>query len=219
MDRYIYLTKTYEDISNVDSFDNAEQVISKYLKLSSNDNEKKLIKSLLNKNKYNKIIPLKEFMEYITILETTDIEKGGYIANLIKRNTTDKSQINTLERILKIKNWEINKDDKNIIKSCPHCGYKMKGNEWTDYVICGYYESSGYNLKGCGFDWCFKCQKKLCKFWEFNNLCDEYNRFHNSTCCKSYANHTDDIYPDDFCQCSNNHVFRDNIYHNAISYK
>lgn len=206
----IFFYKLYEDVTSSEKYSDDCDNYYKYSRLANND-EQDLMRSLLNKSTYVKSINIDDFCRYLNILEKQDIDKQRSIISEIIKDTSDEAQLNTFNRILKIKKWKNYKDTAKIRKRCPRCNYATIASEDTEYVICGYVENKGYDRKGCGYDWCFKCGKKLCKFWELNNLFDKYNRFHNSKCCKSYAYHTDDIYPDNFCQCKNEHVFRDRV--------
>ena len=100
---------------------------------------------------------------------------------------------------------------KNINKKCPHCNHMCIGNISTTYIICGYsvLGNHPYDYVGCCRDWCFKCEKILCKSWDKNELCLPMNRFHNTECCKAHALDTPcKVYPDDYCQCENTYVNR-----------
>lgn len=117
-------------------------------------------------------------------------------------NKYDKCQLNTLMRLI------LNKPTKPIFigktyikKQCPHCSIFICGTLSSKYMICGY-SGNSYNWDGCGNDWCFKCEKKLCKNWFRNNLFVYENRIHNEHCCKFYAK-LNNLNYDDFCNCEN----------------
>ena len=89
----------------------------------------------------------------------------------------------------------------NISKKCPHCFHILNMPATTQYVICGYHNSTyGYDWNGCGRDWCFHCNKMLCKRWETNNLHLQMNRHHDDECCLIHAQENNYKYPDDYCQ-------------------
>ena len=94
-------------------------------------------------------------------------------------------------------------------KKCPHCGYNITDKYNRAYIICGYNdEKKGYDWNGCGKDWCFRCEKILCKSWETHALHLEMNRSHNDECCSKHAKENNNKYPDDYCQCRNINITR-----------
>ena len=90
-----------------------------------------------------------------------------------------------------------------VYKKCPHCGiYSLKQSN-TQYVICGYDNTNRYgtNNIGCMRDWCFVCNKKLCKSWDDDKLYNINNRYHNSICCEEYCcKNNEDI--KNYCDCA-----------------
>jgi len=99
-----------------------------------------------------------------------------------------------------------------VKKNCPHCGNLCCAQHNSEYIICGYSDSQkGYDYHGCGRDWCFKCGKILCKSWNHDTLFLELNRYHNSGCCEEHADTHNKKYPEDYCQCINQHVNRNGI--------
>lgn len=143
--------------------------------------------------------------------------------NLILRST-DPIFAKALDRIVNRKRYKktkyirkydgFQKEPIYIVKRCPHCGENMRMADNTTYVICGYPNSfRGYDWNGCCNDWCFSCEKMLCKNWEKDCLNIESNRYHDDECCKSHANKNGYIFPRDYCSCiNNNHVFHKYIY-------
>lgn len=129
------------------------------------------------------------------------------LSKLIDR-TTDDVYKKTLERIANkkhfrgIENIKIN-NIVNISKECPHCKHILNMPENTYYVICGYHNTNqGFDWNGCGRDWCFHCNKMLCKKWEINCLNLQMNRNHDDDCCSKHASENGYTYPDDYCQCN-----------------
>jgi hypothetical protein len=127
--------------------------------------------------------------------------------NLISRSN-DLIYSKSLERIVNRKGNRyrdyntINYYKNYVSKSCPHCGENMRMHDSTTYVICGYPDThKGYNWKGCCNDWCFSCEKFLCKSWEKDNLNIESNRLHDDNCCKNHAKRNEHNYPQDYCHC------------------
>jgi hypothetical protein len=137
--------------------------------------------------------------------------------NLISRSN-DLIYSKSLERVVNRKGnryrdyntFNYYKNKNSVSKSCPHCGENMRMSDSTTYIICGYQDThKGYNWKGCCNDWCFSCEKILCKSWEKDNLNIESNRIHNDTCCKNHAKKNEYVYPRDYCQCIlNSNVIR-----------
>ena len=142
------------------------------------------------------------------ILDKTSCNTQLYTFLRIIKSKPYKGNINHVDQFIK-NNKNINYYDNNyyiIIKSCPHCKKKFVGSNKTNYVICGY-NYNGYDWKGCGRDWCFKCCKKLCKSWNHDLLYILYNRFHDHQCCKKYALYHQESY-DQYCVCVNLNVCR-----------
>jgi hypothetical protein len=184
------------------------------LSLSKNNIEQQLLNSLVCDNTYCPEMDLDKFKIYLDIFESMKYKDD---AEKIMHDLMDKGnlpQINTIKRIIEKKPIRNNtqKDEPNLmeIKLCPHCKNKNIGYSNTTYAICGYSEK-GFDWKGCGKDWCFKCGKKLCKSWNLDLLFNKLNRFHNNKCCKAYASSHGDLYPDNYCQCSTTHVHRNKI--------
>jgi hypothetical protein len=141
------------------------------------------------------------------------------LKNKLVSRSSDHIYKNSLERIVSRKRnrssnsksyARISQEKFFIVKSCPHCRENMRMTEDTSYVICGYPDTyTGYDWKGCCNDWCFACEKLLCKSWEKDLLNIESNRKHNDECCKSHSNKNGFKYPMDYCQClTNTHVSR-----------
>ena len=105
-------------------------------------------------------------------------------------------------------------------KPCPHCGHICTVDKNTEYIICGYIDNNkGYDYRGCGKDWCFKCGKILCKVWDKDSLFLLMNRYHNAECCLKHSKKHNHKY-EDYCQCINTHVNRNNMVYNfGISIK
>lgn len=136
------------------------------------------------------------------------------MSKLVKK-TNEPVYKRTIERIVnskqyrKINNTKIN-NNVNISKNCPHCSHVMNMPKNTDYVICGYSNTKqGYDWNGCGKDWCFRCNKMLCKSWESDTLNLKMNRYHDDDCCSKHAKLNKYIYPDDYCKCDNIYVRRE----------
>jgi len=134
----------------------------------------------------------------------------------IDNRTHDDVYKRTMNRLANRKNHKIvERTDNikrviNISKKCPHCNHVMNMPEQTTYVVCGYSNTtSGYDWNGCGKDWCFHCEKILCKSWEVNGLHFDMNRHHTDDCCKKHSIETKRKYPDDYCQCNNLNVHRE----------
>ena len=215
--------KLFEDfnnkIKNVKLYSKAIDIYNEYITKSNNSTTHKLMKSVIDENRYKKALSKEEFFSLIDrINKFTFRDECTDIMNNIFSYTGDDAQINTIKRIINLKSMKpdlvplcnlrmIPKKETIVTKPCPHCGMvKTESSEMT-YVICGY-GTKGFDWKGCGFDWCFSCGKKLCKCWNVNLLYNTKNRFHNNKCCKSHSLKTGGVYPDDYCQCRNKNVVR-----------
>jgi len=179
--------------------------------MGGSETEIKILNSLLDKNRYNNKMNFDRFLTYINIVSKIEYKNDAEILiEDLESIIDDNVQLNTLRRLIlkkprsdNNKNYKNNKNNKNhkYVKQCPHCTKNHTGTNDTTYVVCGYTEK-GYDWKGCGKDWCFKCNKKLCKSWNTDHLYNKLNRIHDARCCKSYSNNTKDKYPDNYCQCT-----------------
>lgn len=218
-DKYKKFYECIHKIYNLKNYNEVQMIVNNYINLSDNKLEKTLLQSLLYEMRYpKKKIKPEKFALYINIVD--NIKYKDDTEDLIedmKKYTYDVAQINTVRRII------LNKPTKytnlinvkatpktKISKNCPHCFQIHHGDTDLEYVICGY-SSKGFDWKGCGYDWCFQCGKKLCKCWNINQLFNKINRYHDGKCCKFHAVKTSGIYPDDYCTCTNNYVNRDKI--------
>jgi len=197
-----HLINIYNNISKCNTLDD---LITIYNNLRSEYMKRLLLKNLIDEvdNK---------FICKIRLLEKIKYYDDAYVLyHDIKKKLNDISKINTLNRIMKLK------DDKNMSefkfyrtrlkRSCPHCGKYFITYEDRDYVICGN-TKKGFDSKGCGGDWCFQCGKKLCKNWYRDELFDTRNRYHNKNCCESSALTKGDDFNREYCQCINKYVNR-----------
>ena len=218
-DSYKILSKFSDELSNIISYNDALLIYKLYATKTTDKVEKILMKSLLNDNKYKKRLSKEEFEKELDIIRNIRFKEiDNNTINNIYSKTNDIAQIETIKRIINSKPTEPNivslsklrndnKLHKKETKNCPHCGKGRFDKTTANYVICGY-NKKGYDWKGCGFDWCFKCNKKLCKCWSINHLYNIKNRYHNNKCCKSHAIKTGSVYSEEYCQCKNNHVHR-----------
>jgi len=210
MDKYIVLNEFKDKIIQAHDYQDAKSIVEIALAMTSNNIEKKIINSLIFQSRYNKKMELEKFMLYMDILVNMKYYNDAQlIIGDIEMHINDNVQLNTLKRIIK------NKPNRNIgynediikYKDCPHCGRRRHGSDDICYVICGY-TNRGYDWKGCGKDWCFKCGKKLCKNWNLDMLFNKINRIHDGKCCKAHANKYRIAYDGNYCECSNEFVDR-----------
>ncbi len=206
-------------IKNINLYSKAIDVYNDYVTKSNNNTIHKLMKSVIDDNRYTKKLSREEFFDLITRIAKINFRDDCMdILDDIFSYTKDGAQINTIKRVINLKPMKpdlvplsnlrtIPKKEKIVSKSCPHCGMMKTENSDAQYVICGY-GSRGFDWKGCGFDWCFDCARKLCKCWNVNLLYNLKNRFHNNKCCKSHALKTGSVYPEEYCQCRNKNVMR-----------
>lgn len=215
----------FKDLFNKNS--HYQDIIDTYNKIKVNIddiNERRLIESLVNNDDgLSKYIPYNKFLKYLSDLNAIQFRNDtDTLKDIILCQTQDKSQINAVERIIsrkpykptfkKLKDIRNNNNDndieyvkknKSIAKNCPHCGRKCIRDKNASYVICGY-TKLGYDWKGCGKDWCFKCNKILCKNWHIDHLYDTKNRIHTTKCCNEHSIKFNKKYPDDYCLCNIN---------------
>ena len=172
--------------------------------------------------KSNNVISNFEFVMDIDMIEKmSNIEKCNDVIDKLKSSTDDIVQINVLERIKNIKNNDdfivscVN-DNAHCKRKCPFCDNVVNGNVIdTRYVICGHglycdmfsnenkyaYFMNKNSISCCGNEWCFVCEKILCKNWTENKLYDINNRKHDEDCCRTHAQKYSKMYPFDYCQC------------------
>ncbi len=176
-----------------------------------------LVRSMVNGKRYEKIVDMKTMSTLLDGINKTQYKEDALqLIETCNAFTTDATQKKTFSRItnnkpLRPKNIMNITNPKNITgatdltiaKNCPHCNSLYNGYLYETYVVCGYPISTknGFDWKGCQRDWCFKCEKMLCKMWTDDQLFVETNRVHDVECCKKHAKINNKIYPDDYCQC------------------
>lgn len=211
----VFYNKYKHIIKGESTLNDAKYILDK-LNIAEDNVKYKLMMSLVNNNSY--------MMDYQTIFNSSqELNKLPYredaytYINKLLRNTNDLAQIKFLTKKANTKPLKplAIKQEKNVTigtsktifdgdinrteKKCPHCKNKLLGCCNSNYIICGY-SDVGYDLIGCGKDWCSKCEKMLCKSWNLDQLYSEENRTHNNTCCKEYAEKNKLNYSN-FCQC------------------
>lgn len=215
--------KLFEEFNNklnsVNLYSKAIDVYNDYVVKTTDVSIQQLMKSLIDENKYKKKLSKDDLFKLIDKINNMEFRDDCVdIFNDIFTYTNDDAQINTIKRVIGMKQMKpdlvplsnlrnLSKKDVILSKPCPHCGMMKTESSDAVYVICGY-GTKGFDWKGCGFDWCFECGKKLCKCWNVNLLYNLKNRFHNDKCCKSHALKTGANYPDEYCQCRNKNVMR-----------
>lgn len=177
-----------------------------------------LFMSIINSKKYDTVYDIASMQKYIDEIIAIKYREDAYdYINYLNSNTTDPIQIKTFMRLahikpvrpqyITLKNIKQRNQENFVTKKCPHCSHISTKHRDTKYTICGY-DDSGYDWEGCGCDWCFKCEKMLCKKWDHDDLYIIPNRFHDIHCCKKHAKRHGFKYPDDYCQCNNINVNR-----------
>jgi hypothetical protein len=205
-------------INNIKIHSKANDIYNDYISKTHNTCLQKLMTSVINSKNYKKSLSHVDFVELVNKIKLVKFRSNDpSIFRIIYTSTEDDAQISTLKRLLDNKpslpdivplcDIKPNISETLIIKNCPHCGSEKSELSTTDYVICGY-DLQGFDWSGCGFDWCFQCEKKLCKCWNLNHLYNLKNRHHNNNCCKSHAMKTCNSYPDEYCQCRTEFVKR-----------
>ena len=184
------------------------------LYIKRNPEMKDIVMSMINGKRYDNIMDCKTMIDFMeTINKCTYQDEAEKFIDITSTKQFDPAQSKTLKRIAnskQLRNISFKSIKPNIIKlnmtikECPHCGHNCIGDNKTKYIICGYSDTKkGYDLEGCGKEWCFKCGKILCKSWNEHKLFNENNRIHNNVCCKEHSIIHNKIYPNDYCQCIN----------------
>jgi len=173
---------------------------------------KELVTNIVHGKRYEKILSFKNIK--MLIEKINELKYREDAEEIIKYNTSDNSdqiQLTTLMRLARNKPSRPAPVKTNQIeKRCPHCSRVNLYDPEKTYIICGYVDDRiGYDWNGCGKDWCFKCNKMLCKVWDKNSLFILSNRYHNSECCKRHAKETNRNYLEEYCQCNNINVNRE----------
>ncbi len=189
--------------------------LANILKLDTS--EKVIINNYFNTLNCQESLSYEDFLDLINSLKKLKyredvIEHYYKLSYKIK----DKTQINTIKRIINSKECKSNIDNikyKNKISllkfKCPHCKHINIINEFENYAICGYNNiNEGYDWEGCGRDWCTKCGKILCKKWFDNELFLEENRIHDNECCYMHSRKNNLNYFLDYCHCAEYYVNR-----------
>jgi hypothetical protein len=179
--------------------------------------EKVIINNYFNTLNCQESLSYDEFLDLINSLKKLKyredvIEHYYKLSYKIK----DKTQINTIKRIINSKESKTNTDNikyknkNSLLKfKCPHCTHINTINEFENYAICGYNNiNEGYDWEGCSLDWCAKCGKRLCKKWFDNELFLQENRFHDNECCFVHSKKYNLNYFLDYCHCSEYYVNR-----------
>lgn len=208
--KYEHFDNCNKELKEINLYSKAIDIYNNYISKVNDGTEYKLIESLLCDNKYKKRISDDTFYNYLQKISKIDNKEDmDIIIDEIKALTDNISQLNTVDRLINTKILKYSSGEnikKFVTKNCPHCDKETTSSSDTYYNICGY-SKKGFDWKGCGYDWCFNCSKKLCKSWPVNHLYNVINRYHTN-CCKNHALITGGVYPDDYCQCETEFVCR-----------
>ena len=179
--------------------------------LKHNPNMRTIVYSMINGKRYDPILDFRTMKSLTVYMSECDGHEE------IDKRTNDTTQMQTFIRATKDKTLQHNDQifefetiNHNITtKNCPHCDHPCYSCIDTTYIICGYHDThTGYDWKGCGRDWCFKCGRCLCKTWDSNLLFSPLNRYHDKDCCHKHAIEHNKQYPNEYCQCSSEYVRR-----------
>ena len=173
---------------------------------------KHMIKSYIYNRKYPDKLDFKTKHSSLSDIWRSKHRDDAYILiSKLTQVSQDDIFRKTLERIASTKDYKqrelkINSDEHYISKQCPHCRHTVCVSDTTEYIVCGYHDQTkGYDWMGCGRDWCFSCEKLLCKKWETNLLMIKENTIHNNECCAKHAKNNNKQYHLDYCHCINAH--------------
>jgi len=183
---------------------------------------KDTIMSYIYGAKYTENIDLKTKQSLLNSVFNDNNNNINFQHDKIKDEIFDKALIRIRNNKKYNNNININNntlnDNKIITKKCPHCFHALNADNNTLYVICGYRnQTNGYDWQGCGKDWCFSCNKKLCKSWENDYLQLLSNRKHNNECCKKQAEKYGYNYDKEYCSCLN--IRNNNMSYLFFNYK
>ena len=183
---------------------------------------KNMFNSCIYGKKYSETVDLKTKQSILNdMFNSNDKLNADNIWNREQGRTKDDIYEKALLRIMnnrKYKHPNIQKTNniKTLTKKCPHCSHAVNANENTKYIICGYHnQTHGYDWSGCGNDWCFSCNKKLCKNWIDDCLQLLYNRKHNDKCCRKHSDKYKNNYETDYCNCLDNRQYNINAFINV----
>lgn len=210
----------YNEFKNIlngcQSIGDAKYLAELYLK--KNPESKKLVYALLNGKIYSNRYDHKIYRNIMGKVSNCEYQEDciQLINELYPNKNEADVQVMTLMRIVNAKKKMLESEkfirrtkQNETIKYCPHCSEKYIGILTITHVICGYKDlQHGFDWIGCQKDWCFVCNKKLCKSWNEDKLFLEPNRIHNSECCKQYASKNNESYLSNYCQCHNKYVDR-----------
>lgn len=203
-------------ISGCNTIQDAYFFINMYLR--KNPEMRNIAVSMVNGKNYGKYVDFETMKNVTSDLNHCEFQEDALEITVKNfKSEINQLQMKTFSRITKSKPNRPTKKDVSyynktnsiltpepilVTKKCPHCSHECTASENTSYIICGYQNSrSGFDMDGCGCDWCFRCGKKLCKQWYMNTLYLDINRIHNDECCKQHALEHKFVYPDDYCQC------------------
>ena len=207
----------YDILSGCRTILDAFSFAQKYIK--ANPEMKNIVMSMINGKRYeyvmdmNGMISLMERLDFLVYKEDVIDLIETYL-----EKTLDPTQRKALYRVANLKALRPKIPEPSkiklikttfISKKCPHCGLECTVPENTHHTICGYENKiTGYNLIGCGCDWCFKCGKMLCKKWNTNQLFLDDNKHHDGICCRLHAEENNNNYEEEYCMCLTEYVDR-----------
>lgn len=177
-----------------------------------------LLMSLINNMDFKHALSYSSMKKYITDMAKIQYkEEAQELFSYVISLTSDIAQIRTFTRLFEQKKMNKQQDittikyivpkrKNNIIcKKCPHCFSKCFAPKSTTYIVCGFADNiNGFDMVGCTRDWCFRCNKMLCKSWERDHLYLPTNRYHDAKCCKKHASINNNKYPEQYCFCLSN---------------
>lgn len=183
--------KTMEDIDSMRMLCPKEdneivECVVRSMQTSKNTSHVKMIEIL---KKISKMKYIEDAEEYLNTIHFFEMKPNNFQTDVINKVMPKKNDTSYI--------------DMRIERKCPHCGKMNKAPIDTTYIICGV-DPIGraiIDTTGCLKDWCFSCEKKLCKEWCHDELHDVRNRQHDDMCCKMTAMKTGQNYFEKYCQC------------------
>ena len=208
-------------LSGCNSVDDGLYFLSK---ICDNKEHHKILSNYVKTYNYPLALDFKTMIETIEMMDGLQYSDDVYDEiNKLTNKTTCNLQLATFIKIAdskplrpeigRIKHiFDVGKEGK-CKRKCPHCFKEYIMSIDTNYLICGYTDTTkGYDWSGCGRDWCFQCGKKLCKVWNVHNLFQSSNRIHDDICCLEHSKKNGLQYPNVYCSCKNQHVQRNKYF-------
>ena len=183
---------------------NAENLLNK---LDMTSDKFDILLNIIYAQRYNHMFDSDIFLEHMNNINSFYTYEDAYdYFNSIKDETSDISQIKTLQRIINMKKHKITSSDYNRVQqtfpyiNCPFCSHSVYKTNDTSYVVCGF-DIIGFDDIGCRNESCFTCNLKFCNKWTIMDHPPTEHVMHDDVCCAEHAKTNNYIYPNEYCMC------------------